>query len=466
METFRFALAETAAGIGFWEFDVESGRIWGDATAMAMFGMPAAEGWAPGDEVLAPVHPDDRDAMWAAVDSAMATGHYIAEFRVVRPDGMCRWMHSRGALVTGATIDPVRLVGVTLDVTDRRRDEEQLRSALADNERLQTALRDENVLLQREVDRGGRLASITGTSTCLMQVLRQAERVAGTNSTVLLLGETGTGKERFASLIHGLSDRRRRTMVRVNCAAIPSTLIESELFGREKGAYTGSLSRQIGRFELANGSTIFLDEVGDLPPDVQVKLLRVLQERQIERLGNPTPIPVDVRVIAATHCDLEEAVNAGRFRSDLYYRLNVFPIAIPPLRERREDIPLLVHEIVADLEHTMSKHFEYIAKASMDGLVRYAWPGNVRELQNVLERAMILCDGPTLRVALPNTTDTPEPGNGDSLDDVDRAHVLTVLVKAGWRVRGAGGAAEALGLKPTTLEHRMVKLGIARPGKS
>ena len=352
------------------------------------------------------------------------------------------------------------------DVASRQRLEEELRAALAENARLQAALRTENLLLQRDGDRGLVGVSITGTSVVLVQALRQAERVAGTTSTVLLLGETGTGKERFAALIHELSARRTRTMVRVNCAAIPSTLIESELFGREKGAYTGSLSRQIGRFELANGSTIFLDEIGDLPPEVQVKLLRVLQERQIERLGNPSPISIDVRIIVATHRNLEEAVAAGRFRQDLFYRLNVFPITIPPLRERREDIPLLVREIVADLERTMSKRFEYVSRASMDSLVQYGWPGNVREMRNVLERAMILGDGPTLRVTLPAGSDAASAPGVTSLEHVDRVHVLNVLAKSGWRVHGKGGAAEVLGLKPTTLEHRMVRLGIEPAGQA
>jgi transcriptional regulator with GAF, ATPase, and Fis domain len=263
-------------------------------------------------------------------------------------------------------------------------------------------------------------------------------------------------------------------MVRVNCSAIPSALMESELFGREKGAYTGALSKQIGRFELAHGSTLFLDEIGDLPLEVQVKLLRVLQERTIERLGSPTSIGVDVRIIAATNSDLEAAVRAGTFRSDLYYRLNVFPIVVPPLRERREDIGTLAATLVEELNGIMRKRIDSVDRASLEALERYDWPGNVRELRNVLERAMILASGPTLTIALPHPTHPVSASAGagatatatSQLHSVEREHILRVLDETGWRIRGKNGAAEVLGLKPTTLEARMIKLGIQRPAPS
>jgi transcriptional regulator with GAF, ATPase, and Fis domain len=290
---------------------------------------------------------------------------------------------------------------------------------------------------------------------------------------VLLTGETGTGKERFATLIHESSPRQSRTMVRVNCSAIPTALIESELFGREKGAYTGALSRQIGRFEVADGSTLFLDEICDLPLEVQVKLLRVLQEHTIERLGSPRPISVDVRIIAATNLDLEEAVRQGRFRSDLFYRLNVFPINVPPLRERREDIPALVAELVDEIGGAMGKRFDSVSKASVDALQRYEWPGNVRELRNVLERAMILASGLVLHVAVPGAPPIPpEPAlapsaspvpSGGRLEDVEREHILRVLTETGWRIKGPGSASVRLGMKPSTLYFRIKKLGIVRP---
>ena len=288
--------------------------------------------------------------------------------------------------------------------------------------------------------------------------------MAGTEATVLLLGETGTGKELMATAIHNLSSRRERTMVKVNCAALPATLVESELFGREKGAYTGALSKQIGRFELAHHSTIFLDEVGELPPEVQVKLLRVLQEGQLEHLGSPKPIHVNVRVVAATNRDLGRMVREGRFREDLYYRLNVFPITVPPLRERRQDIPLMVWAFVEEFSKALGKTIRAVAKESMDALQSYAWPGNVRELRNVIERAMIISAGPTLHVAAPGAADSTA-ARSMAMADVEREHILHTLELTRWRIRGKGGAADLLGLKPTTLEARIAKLGIQRPGK-
>ena len=308
-------------------------------------------------------------------------------------------------------------------------------------------------------------SAILGRSPAVADVLEQLRQVAATDSTVLLLGETGTGKELFASELHQLSARRGQQMIRVNCAAIPSTLIESELFGREKGAFTGAQTRQAGRFELANRSTIFLDEIGDLPAEVQVKLLRVLEERQIERLGSPQSIRIDVRIVAATHRDLEELIAAGTFRDDLYYRLNVFPIRVPPLRDRAEDIPLLVWRFVDEFAESFGKRIETIPRENMLALERYPWPGNIRELRNVVERAMILANGPELTIDLPTALRRPRH-NGCRLDDVKTDHIRAVLVSAGWRIRGANGAAATLGLKPTTLETRMAKLGIVRPART
>jgi transcriptional regulator with GAF, ATPase, and Fis domain len=294
-------------------------------------------------------------------------------------------------------------------------------------------------------------------------VLDQIQQVAPTDSTVLLLGETGTGKELFATQIHELGGRHERAMVRVNCAAIPVTLIESELFGREKGAFTGALARQEGRFELANHSTIFLDEIGDLPADVQVKLLRVLEERTIERLGSPRPIPVDTRIIAATHRNLEQRVAEGTFREDLYYRLNVFPIHVPPLRERVEDIPLLVWRFVEEFSKAFGKRIDSIDRETMSALQHYSWPGNIRELRNVVERAMIVATGRRLTVTPPHSS-AASGKRSPRLVDIEREHIRGVLESTGWRIRGTGGAADRLGLKPTTLETRMSKLGLTRPG--
>ncbi len=354
----------------------------------------------------------------------------------------------------------------------------RLEAANDELKQLRERLERENVDLRRQVshERGPDLVS--GRGPAVRRVLDLAEQVAPTSSTVLLMGETGTGKERFAEYVHQLSPRSGRHMVRVNCSAIPAALIESELFGREKGAYTGALTRQVGRFELAHGSTLFLDEIGDLPLDVQVKLLRVLQERTIERLGSPTPVPVDVRIIAATNRDLLAAMRAGTFRSDLFYRLNVFPIAVPPLRERREDIPMLVEALIEELGTAVRKHIASVDPSSLEAMVRYDWPGNVRELRNVLERAMILSSGPTLRVDVPGVVPSPAPHRPDhvaSPAQADRAssvgglrgwerdEILRVLNEAGWRIRGTRGAAAVLDLKPTTLEKRMARLGIRRP---
>jgi formate hydrogenlyase transcriptional activator len=343
----------------------------------------------------------------------------------------------------------------------RKRAAEDLKQTLEENVRLRTRLTRENVYLQREVKARQGSTQIVGQGGAVRRMLEQVDQVAPTGTTILLLGETGTGKELIATAIHERSPRRARMMVRVNCGAIPTALIESELFGREKGAYTGALTRQIGRFEVADGSTIFLDEIGELPPDVQVKLLRVIQEKEIERLGSSRPIPVDVRVIAATHRDIERMVTEGTFREDLYYRLNVFPIKIPPLRERPEDIPTLVWAFVDELSKTLGKRFESISNADMLALQQYPWPGNIRELRNAVERAVIVSTGPRLVIEPPLVRTIRS--RSLRLEDVEREHILSVLQQTGWRVRGHAGAAELLGLKPSTLEGRMAKLGVRRP---
>ncbi len=348
------------------------------------------------------------------------------------------------------------------NVLARQQSDEMLQQTLAEVKQLGDQLNAENVYLRREVRDRLSPGLIVGKSPAILRVLDQIEQVAGTDSTVLLLGETGTGKELLATHIHESSSRRGRPLVRVNCAAIPATLMESELFGREKGAFTGALSRQVGRFELADRSTIFLDEIGDLPADVQVKLLRVLEERQIERLGSPKPIHVDVRIIAATHRNLPQRIAEGSFRDDLFYRLNVFPIEVPPLRERGDDIPLLVWRFVEEFSQMFGKRIEAISKDSMTALQQYPWPGNIRELRNVVERAMILATAKRLSLPLPAAAAGSPAKRAVKLVDLEREHIRNVLEMAGWRIRGAGGAAERLGLKATTLETRMAKLGLKR----
>jgi formate hydrogenlyase transcriptional activator len=346
----------------------------------------------------------------------------------------------------------------------RQQRDERFKTITDDAQQLKRQLQAENVYLRHEARERLGPMQIVGTSAALRRVLAQAEQVATTDSTVLLLGETGTGKELLASYIHSLSARRSRPMVRVNCAAIPATLVESELFGREKGAFTGALARQVGRFELASQSTIFLDEIGDLPQDVQVKLLRVLEERTFERLGSPRPISIDTRIIVATHRNLEQRIAEGEFREDLYYRLNVFPINLPPLRERIEDIPALVYRLVEEFSKAFGKRIDGIDRDSLVALQEYSWPGNIRELRNVIERAMIVITGRSLSVQLPESPPPPAPATSPRLADVEREHILAVLKSSDWRIRGMSGAANRLGMKPTTLETRMAKLGLKRPG--
>ena len=329
---------------------------------------------------------------------------------------------------------------------------------------LKDKLAAEKVYLEDEIRTDYNFEEIVGDSPALKRVLHQVETVAPTDSAVLIRGETGTGKERIARAIHDLSGRRGRTFVKLNCAAIPTGLLESELFGHERGAFTGAIAQKIGRFQVANGGTLFLDEVGDIPLELQPKLLRVLQDQEFERLGSTRTIRVDVRVVAATNRNLEEMVAAGTFRNDLYYRLNVFPIVLPPLRERPDDIPALVRYFAQKFARRMKKRIETIPADAMAALCRYAWPGNVRELENAIERAVILTSGPTLRVPRSEFRGraVAPSGGATTLEATEREAILRTLRDAGWVLGGPHGAAARLGLKRTTLQSRMRKLGIHR----
>jgi len=347
---------------------------------------------------------------------------------------------------------------------------------------LKARLEHENVYLQEEIRREHNFVEMVGNSPALLTVLRRVEQVAATDSTVLVSGETGTGKELIARAIHSRSSRTARALVKVNCAAISAGLVESELFGHVKGAFTGAIERRVGRFELADGGTIFLDEVGELPLDTQVKLLRVLQEQEFEPVGSNRTVRVDVRVIAATNRNLEEAVQAGRFRADLYYRLNVVPLVVPPLRERPADVPSLVMFFLAQFGKRFGKRIETVPLETMTRLTGYAWPGNIRELQNVIERAVVLCQGAVLDLGedlLPVPVVVPAAGPTvpetrlrsaeaapelATLEQVERAHILAVLDRAGWQIEGPRGAARILGLHPNTLRSRLDRLGLKRPG--
>jgi formate hydrogenlyase transcriptional activator len=360
---------------------------------------------------------------------------------------------------------------IVADAIDRQRADMGLEQAFKEIQTLKERLMAENETLRQEADVFYDDHELIGKSHAFRATIFQAEQVAPTDSTVLLLGETGTGKGLLARRIHELSGRRQHPLVTVNCAALPSSLIESELFGHEKGAFTGAVTQKIGRFELAHHGTIFLDEVGDLPTQLQAKLLRVLQDREFERLGSSTTRTVDVRVIAATNRDLDLLIEQGGFRADLYYRLGVFPVRAPALRERRSDIPLLIWFFISELQHRLGKEFNGVSAQAMATLSAYDWPGNVRELKNIIERAMILSEPPILRM------NDWFPGNrkpasisiqslersGETIEEVERAHIEKVLASCDWRIRGTDGAAEHLGLKRTTLQSRMKKLGIERP---
>ncbi len=340
--------------------------------------------------------------------------------------------------------------------------------AFQEIEALKDKLAKENAYLVEETRTEHNFGEIVGESAALRRVLKEVKTVAPTGSTVLIRGETGTGKELIARALHELSPRRGRTFVKLNCAAIPTGLLESELFGHEKGAFTGAVSPKVGRFELAHQGTLFLDEVGDIPPELQPKLLRVLQEQEFERLGGTKTIKVDVRLVAATHRDLAQMVADGRFRQDLYYRLNVFPVVLPPLRERPDDIPRLVRYFTQQFARRMGRRIEAIPSAVMEGLVRYPWPGNVRELQNIIERAVILSPGPSLQVPPGDlqavATQAPVPAAAAlTLADAEREHILGALRETGWVLGGPKGAAARLGMKRSLLYWKMKKLGISRP---
>jgi formate hydrogenlyase transcriptional activator len=458
----RLTLAAASADAGLWELDLQTRRFWSTDKARNLFGLPADSG-VTFDTFLALVHPEDRERIQHTVEQVVQSGEGLrVEYRSLHPDGSVRWMASRGRHHPELSATRRRLMGVTIDITERKQMEEQLRARLLEIESLKQQLEHENIFLREEVKHLFSREDIVGQSRAMRQALALVQQVAPTDSTVLIAGETGTGKEVIARAIHNLSKRKERTLVTVNCASLPPSLIESELFGREKGAYTGAMTMMKGRFEVADGSTLFLDEIGEMPLDVQAKLLRVLEEGSIERLGSTKTMHMDVRIIAASNRDLAQDVQQGKFRQDLYYRLNVFPIAVPPLRERPEDIPLLVWTFVREFENKMGKRIESIPKRTMEAIRRYPWPGNVRELRNVIEHAMIVSSGKSLDVRIP-TIFSEDLVTSPALEDVERKHILSVLEKSRWRLTGQGGAAERLGLKRTTLYSRMKKLGIKRP---
>ncbi|MBP7936572.1 MAG: sigma 54-interacting transcriptional regulator, partial [Phycisphaerae bacterium] len=452
----RLAEAQLIAHLGNWEWDLLNDELkWSDEV-YRIFNVNPREFSSSMDEFWTFVHPDDLAAVRREAQRATAgpRGIFTVDHRIVRRDGSCRVVRELAIPEFDRDGRAVRLAGTVQDITEIRAAYEEIR-------RLKDQLEAENVYLREELTSVTGYGGIVGTSDAIRRLIAQAQQVAPTNSTVLILGETGTGKELLAHFIHAQSLRKSQLLITTNLAAIPATLVESELFGREKGAFTGALTRQIGRFEAADGGTIFLDEIGEMPAETQAKLLRVLQSGEFERLGTSKTMRVNVRVIAATNRDLSAAVRNGTFRQDLYYRLNVFPITVPPLRDRREDIPQLAWAFIKEFGEKMGKPISHINRTSMAALQAYLWPGNIRELRNVIERSMILTQRKELSVTLPQSAGKARDA-GAQMQEVERRHIRHILETTGGRIRGKGGAAELLGLKVSTLYSRMKKLSIRR----
>jgi len=459
--------AQRLAHLGSWEWNIVTNELFWSDEIYRIFGLTPGEFGADYQAFLDTVHPDDRKYVIESVDAALKDNKpYNIEHRLVRKDEEIRVVNERAEVTFNDNGEAVRMIGTVQDITEQKEAEEALKKALTEVEKLKSKLQEENIYLQEEIKTEHNFDDIISRNKDLTNILRKVEQVASTTASVLILGETGTGKELIARAIHNISGRRDRTLVKVNCAALPANLIESELFGHEKGAFTGALARKIGRFELADNGTIFLDEIGDLPLDLQSKLLRVLQEGEFERLGTAATTKVDVRVIAATNRDLEEEIKKNTFRQDLYYRLNVFPIKIPPLRERKDDIPLLVKYFTKKYSDLQHKKIETIPSKIMENLQDYDWPGNIRELENIIERAVILSDD-TLRLdEIPRSSvdyDEEKQADSDDLKQTEKNHIIKILKDCNWIVEGPRGAAIRLGLPAGTLRDRMRKLGIKKP---
>ncbi len=471
----RLKLAMDAARIGCWEVELSSGTVYRSESFNRI--IEAIPQHREGFYKL--VHPDDVEGLKKRVTQAIEKlSTYDAEFRIVCPDGTVRWIASRGQVLPDSGGRPSRIVGMSTDISEHKQSEAALQFTLAELQTLRERVEAENVYLRTEVSKTHRHGELIGQSEKIQKVLHLIDQVAPTDVAVLILGETGTGKELVARAVHAKSARGDRPLVKVNCSALPAELIESELFGHEKGAYTGATAQQIGRFELADGGTIFLDEIGDLPLNLQAKLLRVLQEGEFERLGSGKTIKVNARVIAATNRNLLEAIQIGSFRADLYYRLNVYPISMPPLRERKTDIVDLATIFLRESTVKLGKRFDRMPPGVVMALESYDWPGNVRELQNVIERAAVVSQASRLQLPeewqYPLTQEIPasnalsqQPRESQdqgrtaaTLEELEREHILRVLSDTQWKVEGLNGAATILGLQPNTLRSRMKKLGI------
>jgi len=461
---------------GSWARCVSTGELYWSRESFRIFGLNP-EGPSPTSETfLRRVHPEDQGMVRDTFEnSTVRRSDFEIDYRITMDEGTVRHIHALGHPVINASGEVSEFVGTHMDVTEQVESQAALKRAMEQIKQLRDQLYQENIALREEIDETSMFQEIVGKSDALRRVLAQVETVAATDSTVLIYGETGTGKELIARAIHDLSERRARAFVKLNCAAIPTGLLESELFGHEKGAFTGAVAQRIGRFELANQGTVFLDEIGEIPLELQPKLLRVLQEREFERLGSSRTLRTNARLIAATNSDLSAMVENGKFRSDLFYRLDVFPIHLPPLRERKEDIPLLVRHFVQHFARRLKRNVDSIPPATMTALREYHWPGNIRELQNVIERAVIVSTGSVLNVATadlkPRNPLNGREKNGElqiadlrnarrAIDESERQQILGVLEQTHWTVAGPNGAASRLGIKRSTLQYRMRRLGI------
>jgi PAS domain S-box-containing protein len=461
----RSLLALESSTDGLWDWDLLSNTVFYSDRFREILGYSFEEFPGTIDSFRSRLHPEDAEVIWAAIERHLQERvPYKVEFRLRTKSGDYLWFLGRGQAVWDLAGNAVRMSGWIQDITERKQGELNLQAALSEIEELKDHLEAERAYLREEIKLEYNHENIIGQSDEINYVLYKVEQIAVSDTTVLVLGETGTGKELVARAVHSLSLRKDRTLVKINCATLSPTLIESELFGHEKGAFTGAHARQLGRFEVANGATLFMDEIGELPLELQPKLLRVIQDGEFERLGSSHTIKVDVRVIAATNRHLEEEVRRGRFREDLWYRLNVFPITVPPLRERREDISPLVDYFVDKISKRLGKSIESIPTTVMDALRNYHWPGNVRELENVLERAVINSSGPKLHLVDElRKPDKDLTAAHKTLDEVERDYIVRVLEQTHWKVSGKNGAAEILGLDRSTLRARMRKLDIVKP---
>jgi PAS domain S-box-containing protein len=460
--------AQRLSHAGSWRHDLASGAFFVSPEVLRIRGVESAAPLSTIDLMYSGIHPHDRSRVRDTYEAAqMRKGEFDAEYRIVLRDGTIKHLHTIGHPVLNEAGDIVEYVGTGMDVTEQRQAQAALQTAFEEIKHLKDRLQDENLALREEIDQAFMFEEIVGASAALKSVLSHVSKVAPTDSTVLISGETGTGKELIARAIHKHSRRTDRAFVSLNCAATPPSLIASELFGHEKGAFTGAVQQRRGRFELAHSGTIFLDEIGEIPMDTQIVLLRVLQERQIERVGGSRAIPVDVRVVAATNRDLAAAIADGSFRSDLFYRLNVFPIHMPPLRQRREDIPILVEYFVKRFADMMAKRIRRIEKRTLELCERYPWPGNIRELQNIVERSVILCGGDTFSIDEAWLSQAPlRPAVAgalpSALQDQEKDLIEAALGKSRGKVAGPSGAAVKLGIPASTLESKIKQLGIEK----